>query len=101
MDTVTINGVAPDDGVAISQPVSEIAEIETFGVPIAEESSMVWLGVVTPVWVLNVSCCGVATTALVWASAVSTQHSAAVISPKVNSISPVFFTTYSKSGGFI
>ena len=67
--------------------------------PLVVESKTVWTGVVTPVWVLNVSCGGVAIT-VVCASAVSKQHSVATISPNENSRGPLFFKTYSKEKGF-
>lgn len=67
----------------------------TFAVPLAEDSRIVCDGVVTPVWVLNVSCCGVATTAFVCALIVSKQHNVAAISPSENKRCPIFFTTYS------
>jgi hypothetical protein len=51
--------------VTVSHPPSEKAVTLKFAVPLAEESRMVCDGVVTPVWVLNVSCCGKATTAFV------------------------------------
>jgi len=54
----------------------------TFALPLGEESKNVWDSGATPVWVLNVSCCGVATTVLVCAFAVSKQHSAVAISPR-------------------
>ena len=65
-------------------------------VPLDVESWIVWDGVATPGWVLNVSCCGVATTVLVCASSVSKQHRVAAISPSENRRCPMFFTTYSK-----
>jgi len=71
IETVRTAGVALLDEATISQPVPEYAVTEMFAVPLADESSTVCDGVVTPVWVLNVSCCGVATTAFVCASAVS------------------------------
>jgi hypothetical protein len=64
-ETVTNRGVVPLCGVTVSQLVSECEVTETFTLPVVEESRIVWGGVVTPVWVLNVSCCGVATTAFV------------------------------------
>jgi len=63
-EAVITRGVVPDPGDTVSQPVSESAVTVTFSDPLAVDSRMVWDGVVTPVWVLNVSCCGVATTAL-------------------------------------
>jgi hypothetical protein len=95
MDTVTTRGVVPDAGVTFSQPLSDWAVSVTFAVPLDEESRIVWDGVVTPVWVLKVSCWGVATTVLVCASTVSKQHSVAAISPSENRRCPMFFTTYS------
>lgn len=95
MDTVSTNGVEPAAGVTISQLVSEWAVTVTFAVPLDEESRIVWDGVVTPVWVLKVSCCGVATTVLVCASSVAKQHRVAAISPSENRRCPMFFTTYS------
>jgi len=83
IDTVTKDGVVALEAVATSQLPSEKAETATLAVPLAEESRTVCGGVVTPVWVLKVSCCGVATTALVCAAAVSKQHNVAAISPKV------------------
>ena len=93
-DTVRRSGVEPDCGVTASQLVDERAVMETFAVPVVVESRMVCAGVVTPVCVLNVSSCGVATTVFC-ASAVFRQHSAAVISPSGNNTVPVLFTTYS------
>jgi hypothetical protein len=95
MDTVSTSGVEPDAGVTVSQLLSEWAVTVTFAVPLDEESRIVWDGVVTPVWVLNVSCCGVATTVVVWACSVSKQHRVAAISPSENRRCPMFFTTYS------
>ncbi len=71
METVITTGVLLDWGVTVSQPVSEEAVTVTFAVPLAVESKTVWTGVVTPVWVLNVSWDGVAITAFVCATAVS------------------------------
>jgi len=63
--------------------VSERGVMVTFAVPLAEESKNVWDSGATPVWVLKVSCCGVATTVLVCALAASKQLSAVAISPRV------------------
>jgi len=65
MDTVTMSGVVALEEVTVSHPASEWAVTATFAVPLAVESRTVWTGVVTPVWVLKVSCGGVATTVLV------------------------------------
>lgn len=55
IEAVITTGVIPVCGVTVSQPVSEEAVTVTFAVPLAVESKTVWTGVVTPVWVLNVS----------------------------------------------
>ena len=65
IDTVTMSGVVALEEVTVSHPASEWAVTVTFAVPLAVESKTVWTGAVTPVWVLKVSCGGVATTVLV------------------------------------
>ena len=67
----------------MSQLLSERGVMVTFALPLGEESKNVWDSGATPVWVLKVSCCGVATTVLVCALAVSKQLSAVAISPRV------------------
>jgi hypothetical protein len=73
--------------------------IVTLAPPLEEVTNTVCGWVVTPVWVLNVSCGGDATNVVVCASAVSMQHSMVAISPKRNNTGPVFFTTYSNKIG--
>ena len=66
MATVRTRGVVPDCGVTVSQLVSAVMDVRvTLPFPLATESRTVWVGVVTPVWVLNVSCGGEATTVAV------------------------------------
>jgi hypothetical protein len=69
--------------------------IETLAVPLAVESKTDWEAVATPDCVLNVSCCGEATTVLVCASAVAKQNGAAAIIASEYRNRPVFFTNYS------
>ena len=70
--------------------------METFSGPLVDESRIVCTGVVTPVWVLKVSCGGVTVIEFVCATAELKQHSTAIISPNQNSESLLFFKTYSK-----
>lgn len=65
IETVRVRGVLPAWGVTTSQLVSECAVTETVAVPVEDVSNTDCAGVAVPVSVLNVSCCGLATSVVV------------------------------------
>jgi hypothetical protein len=95
-DTLSESGVMPLEGVTWSQLLFDSVETVTVAAPLEEVSRTVWAVGVTPVWVLNVSCAGLAVSVVVCARAVSKQPSNAHRKlPNKNGDFPRLFTTCS------
>jgi hypothetical protein len=98
IETVRESGVFPPAGLTTNQLWLEKAVTVTLTGPLEEETSSVCGVGVTPVCVLNVSCCGFAASVLFCARAVSNEHSrASSMIPKRDDDFSVVFTAHSKA----
>ena len=93
METVRDSGVVPEVGVTTSQLFVETVAMVTAVAPDDDCRSKLCGCVVTPDWVLNVSCCGLAVSVLFCARAVSKEHSNAKQRITGNNDFSIDFTT--------